>query len=53
MNEAVTFGKYGITVVADLEGTFDSVWREVAMYKLQSRNNQQPTPSHSKFLETL
>ena len=53
MNEAMTFGKYGITIVADLEGTFDSVWREVTMYKLQSRNNRQPTPSHNKFLETL
>ena len=34
MNEAVTSGKYGIAVMADLEGAFDSVWREKEIYML-------------------
>ena len=34
MNEAMTSGKNGIAVMADLEEAFDSVWREEAIYKL-------------------
>ena len=34
MNEAMTSGKYGIAIMTDLEGAFDSVWREGAIYKL-------------------
>ena len=34
MNEAVTSVKYGIAVMADLEGAFDSVWREKEIYML-------------------
>ena len=34
MNEAVTKNKYGIAIMADLEGAFDSVWRLGALYKL-------------------
>ena len=28
MNEAMTYGKCGIAITADLEGAFDSIWRE-------------------------
>ena len=34
MNEAMASGKYGIAIMTDLEGAFDSVWREGAIYKL-------------------
>ena len=34
MNEAMTKNKYGIAIMADLEGAFDSVWRLGALYKL-------------------
>ena len=34
MNKAMTKNKYGIAIMADLEGTFDSVWRLGALYKL-------------------
>ena len=34
MNEAITKNKYGIAIMADLEGAFDSVWRLRALYKL-------------------
>ena len=34
MHEAIANGKYCIVIMADLEGTFDSVWREGALYKL-------------------
>ena len=34
MNEAMTSGKNGIAVMADLEEAFDSVLREEAIYKL-------------------
>ena len=34
MNEAITKNKYGIAIMADLEGAFDSVWRLGALYKL-------------------
>ena len=34
MNEAMAKSKYGIAIMADLEGTFDSVWRLGALYKL-------------------
>ena len=34
MNGAMTFGKYEISIMADLEGAFDSVWREGGIYKL-------------------
>ena len=34
MDEAIANGKYGIVIMADLEGAFDSVWREGALYKL-------------------
>ena len=27
MNKAMTKNKYGIAIMADLEGTFDSIWR--------------------------
>ena len=35
MNEAITKNKYGIAVMADLEDTFDSVWRLGELYKLR------------------
>ena len=34
MNKAVTKNKCDIAIMADLEGTFDSVWRLGALYKL-------------------
>ena len=34
MREAIAKGKYGLVIMADLEGAFDSVWREGALYKL-------------------
>ena len=34
MNEAMAKNKYGIAIMADLDGTFDSVWRLGALYKL-------------------
>ena len=34
MSDAISSGKYGIAVMADLEGTFYTVWRERASYKL-------------------
>ena len=34
ISDAISFGKYGIAVMADLEGAFDTVWREEAIYKL-------------------
>ena len=34
MNEVMTFRKYGIEIMADLEGAFDSVWKEGTIYKL-------------------
>ena len=34
MHEGIANGKYCIVIMADLEGTFDSVWREGALYKL-------------------
>ena len=30
----MTSGKYGIAIMTDLEGAFDSLWREGAIYKL-------------------
>ena len=34
MNKAMTNNKYGITIMADLESAFDSVWRLGPLYKL-------------------
>ena len=34
MHEAIANGKYCIVIMADLEGAFDSMWREGALYKL-------------------
>ena len=34
MHEAIANGKYGIVIMADLEGAFYLVWREGALYKL-------------------
>ena len=34
MHEAIANGEYGIVIMADLEGAFDSAWREGALYKL-------------------
>ena len=34
MHEAIANGEYGRVIMADLEGAFDSVWREGALYKL-------------------
>ena len=34
MQEAIANGKYGLVIMADLEGPFDSVWREGALCKL-------------------
>ena len=34
MNKAIASREYGIAIMADLEGAFDSVWREGAIYKL-------------------
>ena len=42
MSEAISSGKNGIVVMADLEGAFDAVWRDKAIYKLYEagiRNN--------------
>ena len=42
MMEAISNGKYGIVVMADLQGAFDAVWRNGALYKLHNagiRNN--------------
>ena len=35
MTNAISSGEYGIAVTADLEGVFDTVWREGAIYRLQ------------------
>ena len=32
MHEAIANGEYGIVIMADLEGAFDSAWREGALY---------------------
>ena len=34
MSDAITSGKYGVVIMADLEGAFDAVWRNGALYKL-------------------
>ena len=34
MHEAIANGEYSIVIMADLEGAFDSAWREGALYKL-------------------
>ena len=34
MCAVVASGKYGIAVFANLQGTFDAVWRKGALYKL-------------------
>ena len=34
MSEAIAGGKYGILFMADLEGAFDALWRNRAIYKL-------------------
>ena len=34
MSDAISPGKYGKAVMADLEGAFDIVWREGAIYKV-------------------
>ena len=34
MPDAISSGKYGITVMADLKGAFDTVWREGFFDKL-------------------
>ena len=34
VNKAITKNKYGIAIIANLEGAFDSVWRLGALYKL-------------------
>ena len=34
MNEGMTSSKHRIAIMADLEGSSDSVWREGAIYKL-------------------
>ena len=34
MSEAVSIGKYGVVVMADLESAFDAVWRDGAICKL-------------------
>ena len=42
MSEAIRSGKYGVLVMADLEGAFDAVWRNGTIYKLHKiglRNN--------------
>ena len=31
MHEAIASGKYSIVIMADLEGAFDSTWREGAL----------------------
>ena len=37
MLDAISSGKYGLAVMADLEGAFDTVWREGAIYKLHKQ----------------
>ena len=32
--DAISSGKYGLAVMADLEGAFDTVWRKGAIYKV-------------------
>ena len=42
MSEVIASGKYGVLVMADLEGAFDAVWRNGAIYILHKaglRNN--------------
>ena len=34
MHTCITEGKFGIAVMADLQGAFDAVWRDGAIYKL-------------------
>ena len=40
MNKAMAKNKYGIAIMADLEGTFDSVWRLGGLYKLHKAEYQ-------------
>ena len=37
MSDAISSAKYGLAVMADLEGAFDTVWREGAIYELHKQ----------------
>ena len=45
MSEAKSSSKYGVVVMADLEGAFDAAWRNGVIYKLYEagiRNSRVP-----------
>lgn len=51
MLNAISPGKYGEAVMADLEGAFDIVWREGAIYKLHKTGiNKNSLSVFSSFL---
>ena len=51
MHEAIANGKFGIVIMADLEGAFYLVWREGALYKLHVAGiNNTPLSVLSSFL---
>ena len=56
MSEAASSGKYGVVVMADLEGAFDAVWRDWAIYKLYQagiKSNMHSVFFASNYQETL
>ena len=51
MSDAILSGKYGIAVMADLKGAFDTLWREANIYKLHKAGiNNDLLPVFSSFL---
>ena len=45
MSEAVSSSKYGLVVIADLQGAFDTVWRDGIIYKLYQAGIRNNMPS--------
>ena len=45
MSEAVSNSKYGLVVIADLQGAFDAVWRDGTIYKSYQAGIRNNMPS--------
>ena len=50
MSDAKSSGKYGIAVMADLEGPFDTAWRKGTIYKLHKAGINNNLSAFSSFL---